>query len=170
MSIGVEQPETVRTLPEECEEVYSGEVDRETDRRLRAIEGKFPTKAPSGDGNSGVWQWILRVGGIGGVVAFVVVMANAGRYVISSEIGKALDPIGQRLAKIETRLDDMEKRQDRIDSKALPVILKEPLPAKPSDVKSALQQRTDVLVSAASHHIELTPRSLPIVLLKLFAL
>jgi hypothetical protein len=82
MSIGVGQVETLQALPEEWGEVYSGEVDKETERRLRAIEGKLPTKASPGDGNSGVWQWILRIGGIGGVVAFVVVMANAGRYVI----------------------------------------------------------------------------------------
>ena len=114
---------------------------------------------------SDVWEWLKRMvsvlvvlGGLYGVL----------RYVISSEISKQVGPLRQDfqtdigtlrqdLVKLQTRMDDVEKREDRLEARALPAMLKSSLPKQAEELKSSLQEKKEIAEAATRRGILVDP-------------
>jgi hypothetical protein len=135
------------------EDVYSPGMGKNTDKRLQPLESKAPA-ATLENGKPRLHIWLT---GIAAVVAILAGLAAGIRYVVSSEMAKALQPIELRLEKVDARLDGQEKRQDRIDAKAIPDLLRTPLPADRKGATGAVQQRGDALKTATVRRIETDP-------------
>lgn len=115
-----------------------------------------------------VWVWIPRIGGI---LAILVALAAGLRYVISAELDSKLNPIAQRIDRdvadvkgqitgLSAKIEDMDRRQDRLEIRAIPALLTAPLPKSAELLKADLEEKEELAVAAKKNHISVDPKEI----------
>lgn len=114
----------------------------------------------------GAWEWVKRIGGILGIlVAFFGILT----YIISAEFDRHISPVKQdivgqiglvreNVSSLGSRIEGVEKRQDRIDAKEFPALLTAPPPKTTEKLEEYLKEKGEIATTAKLRQISIDPK------------
>jgi hypothetical protein len=135
-------------------------------RCLRSSSGRG--SALTNHSSEKVWEWVKRLGSLLGVLLILVGIL---RYVISSELEGKLNPVTQRIDRdvadlraqitgLSTKIEDMDRRQDRLETRAIPALLTAPLPKSANLLRADLEEKAELAIAAKKNQISVDPREI----------